>query len=121
MEVMEAEQHRDTRRVLRLFARYRWRLSAVIGLIVFSAGLGMISPFLLRAVLDTALPERDGKLLTELVAGMIGIAIATAAISVWQTYISNVIGQRVMHDLRAAVYRHLHRMSLAFFKRNPNG
>ena len=52
---------------------------------------------------------------------MIGIAIATAAISVWQTYISNVIGQRVMHDLRAAVYRHLQRMSLAFFTRTRTG
>jgi ATP-binding cassette subfamily B protein len=123
MEVMhpEPEPHRDTRRVLRLFARYRWRLSAVIGLIVFSSGLGMISPFLLRSVLDTALPKRDGTLLSELVGGMIGIAIATAAISVWQTYISNVIGQRVMHDLRAAVYRHLQRMSLAFFTRTRTG
>ncbi len=122
MEVMtESEPTRDVRRVLRLFARYRLRLSSVIGLIVFSAGLSMISPFLLRAVLDTALPRRDGALLTELVAGMIAIAVATAAISVWQTYISNVIGQRVMHDLRAAVYRHLQRMSLAFFTRTRTG
>jgi ATP-binding cassette subfamily B protein len=121
MEVMDQTPNRDTRRVVSLFARYRARLAAVIGLIVFSSGLGMISPFLLRSVLDTALPRRDGTLLTELVAGMIGIAIATAAISVWQTYISNVIGQRVMHDLRAAVYRHLQRMSLAFFTRTRTG
>ena len=52
---------------------------------------------------------------------MIVIAIATGAIGVWQTYISNVIGQRVMHDLRAAVYRHLQRMSLAFFTRTRTG
>src|SRR5205807_817725 len=104
-----------------LFAPYRVRLAAVIGLIVFSSGLGIISPFLLRAVLDTALPERNGALLTELVLGMIGISIATAAITVWQTYISNVIGQRVMHDLRAAVYRHLQKMSLAFFTRTRTG
>ncbi len=81
----------------------------------------MISPFLLRAVLDTALPHRDGALLTELVGGMIVIAVVTAAISVWQTYISNVIGQRVMHDLRARVYEHLQRMSLAFFTRTRTG
>ena len=92
-----------------------------MGLIVFSAGIAMISPFLLRGILDTALPERNGALLTELVAGMIVIAIATGAIGVWQTYISNVIGQRVMHDLRAAVYRHLQRMSLAFFTRTRTG
>jgi len=52
---------------------------------------------------------------------MIAIAIIGAALSVWQTYISNIVGQRVMHDLRAAVYRHLQRMSLAFFTRTRTG
>ncbi len=120
-ELMDPERKRDRRRIMALFTPYRVRLAAVMALIVFGAGLGMISPFLLRAILDTALPERNGTLLTELVLGMIGIAIATAAINVWQTYISNVIGQRVMHDLRAAVYRHLQRMSLAFFTRTRTG
>ena len=119
--LMDPARTRDNRRILRLFVPYRWRLLAVMGLIVFSAGIAMISPFLLRGILDTALPERNGALLTELVAGMIVIAIATGAIGVWQTYISNVIGQRVMHDLRAAVYRHLQRMSLAFFTRTRTG
>src|SRR5438270_1534318 len=119
--LMDPARERDRGRVLRLFAPYRWRRAAVMGLIVFSSGVAMISPFLLRAVLDTALPERDGALLSELVAGMILIAIATGAISVWQTYIANVIGQRVMHDLRTSVYRHLQRMSLAFFTRTRTG
>ena len=119
--LLDPERQRDTHRIVALFAPYKARLGAVIALIVISAGLGMISPFLLRAVLDTALPDRNGPLLTELVLGMIAIAIVTAAITVWQTYISNVIGQRVMHDLRAAVYRHLQRMSLAFFTRTRTG
>jgi ATP-binding cassette subfamily B protein len=119
--LMDATRPRDRGRILGLFRPYRVRLAAVIGLIVGSAGLSMISPFLLRSVLDTALPHRDGTLLTELVLGMIGIAVATGAIGVWQTYISNVIGQRVMHDLRAAVYQHLQRMSLAFFTRTRTG
>ncbi len=119
--LMDPERRRDPHRILALFAPYRVRLAAVMGLIVFASGLGVISPFLLKAVLDTALPERNGPLLTELVLGMIGISIATAAITVWQTYISNVVGQRVMHDLRAAVYRHLQRMSLAFFTRTRTG
>src|ERR1700761_5196282 len=119
--LMDPDRKRDPHRIMALFAPYRARLAAVIGLIVFSSGLGIISPFLLRAVLDTALPQRDGALLTILALGMIGISIATSAIGVWQTYISNVIGQRVMHDLRAAVYRHLQRMSLAFFTRTRTG
>jgi ATP-binding cassette subfamily B protein len=52
---------------------------------------------------------------------MIGITVATTVFGVWQTYISNSIGQRVMHDLRAAVYQRLQRMSLAFFTRTRTG
>ncbi|MGI8864826.1 MAG: ABC transporter ATP-binding protein [Solirubrobacteraceae bacterium] len=118
---MDPGRERDRGRVLALFRPYRARLGAVVALIIFSSGLSMVSPFLLRSVLDTALPHRNGGLLTELVLGMIGISIATGAISVWQTYISNVIGQRVMHDLRTKVYRHLQRMSLAFFTRTRTG
>jgi ATP-binding cassette subfamily B protein len=118
---MDPERPRDRHRILALFAPYRVRLGAVVALIVGSSGLSMVSPFLLRAVLDDALPHRNGTLLTELVLGMIGIAIATGATGVWQTYISNTIGQRVMHDLRTAVYRHLQRMSLAFFTRTRTG
>ena len=59
----------DLRRIAALFGPYRARLGAVLGLIALSAGLGMVSPFLLREVLDTAIPERDTELLTALVAG----------------------------------------------------
>jgi ATP-binding cassette, subfamily B, bacterial len=111
----------DLRRVARLFRPYRARLSVVLALIAVSAGLGMISPFLLRAILDTAIPDQNTGLLTELVAGMVGIAIATGVIGVGQTWLSNLVGQRVMHDLRSAVYRHLQRLSLAFFTRTRTG
>jgi ATP-binding cassette subfamily B protein len=111
----------NLRRALALFRPYRPRLAAVLGLIVVSAVLGMLSPFLLRAVLDTALPEQDNALLTALVGGMIAIAVLTGVLGVYQTLISNQVGQRVMHDLRAAVYRHLQRLSLAFFTRTRTG
>jgi ATP-binding cassette, subfamily B, bacterial len=108
-------------RVARLFRPYRLRLAAVLALIFVSAGLGMVSPFLLKEVLDTAIPERDTALLGALVGGMVGIAIATGVIGVGQTWLSNLVGQRVMHDLRSDVYRHLQRMSLAFFTRTRTG
>jgi ATP-binding cassette subfamily B protein len=110
-----------TRRVLALFAPYRGRLAAVLGLIFVSAGLGMVSPFLLRDVLDHAIPEKDQTELLWLVGGMIAISIVTGAIGVGQALLSNVVGQKVMHDLRAAVYRHLQRLSLAFFTRTRTG
>jgi ATP-binding cassette subfamily B protein len=119
--LMDPSRERDRHRILRLFSPYRRRLASVLFLIVISSGLGMVSPFLLRATLDQGIFQHKTTLLTELVLAMIAIAIATAAFSVWQTYLSNSIGQRVMHDLRAAVYRHLQRMSLAFFTRTRTG
>jgi ATP-binding cassette subfamily B protein len=109
------------RRVGRLFAPYKLRLGSVLGLIVVSAGLGVVSPFLLREILDTAIPERDQTLLAWLVGGMIGISIVTGVLGVGQTWLSNVVGQRVMHDLRSEVFRHLQRLSLAFFTRTRTG
>jgi ATP-binding cassette subfamily B protein len=111
----------ETRRIASLFRPYRLRLTTVLALIGLSAGISMISPFLLREVLDKAIPERDTVLLTWLVGGMIVISIATGALGVAQTWLSNLVGQRVMHDLRAAVYRHLQRLSLAFFTRTRTG
>jgi ATP-binding cassette subfamily B protein len=109
------------RRIMRLFRPHRRTLGSVLGLIVVSAGLGMVSPFLLRGILDTAIPQNDTGLLTLLVAGMVVISILTGVLGVGQTYLSNLVGQRVMHDLRAAVYRHLQRLSLAFFTRTRTG
>jgi ATP-binding cassette, subfamily B, bacterial len=119
--LLDPSRERDRGRILRLFRPYRWRLASVLGLIVFSSGLSMLNPFLLRAVLDKGIFKHEHTLLSELVLAMIAIAIATAAFSVWQTYLSNSIGQWVMHDLRAAVYARLQMMSLAFFTRTRTG
>jgi ATP-binding cassette, subfamily B, bacterial len=113
--------HVSLRRIGRLFGPYRARLSALLVLIFLAAGLGVISPFLLREIINTAYPNHDTKLLTELVGGMIALSIITSVIGVAQTWISNQVGQRVMHDLRAAVYAHLQRMSLAFFTHTRTG
>jgi ATP-binding cassette, subfamily B, bacterial len=111
----------DLARIGALFRPYRLRLATVLLLIGVSAGLGMVSPFLLRAVLDRAIPAADSTLLVLLVAAMIAIAVATGVLGVGQTLLSNTVGQRVMHDLRSAVYRHLQRLSLAFFTRTRTG
>jgi ATP-binding cassette subfamily B protein len=111
----------NLRRIFPLFRPYRARLSAVCALIVFSAAIGVISPFLLRQVLDVAIPDDNVGLLTVLVAGMVAIPIITGVIGVYQTLLSNQVGQSVMHDLRTQVYRHLQRLSLAFFTRTRTG
>src|SRR3954468_13021351 len=111
----------NSRRIARLFKPYRARLSVVLALIALSAVISLASPFLLRQILDHAIPAQDKKQLTLLVAGMIGVSIATGALGVAQTWLSNVVGQRVMHDLRRRVYRHLQRLPLAFFTRTRTG
>jgi ATP-binding cassette, subfamily B, bacterial len=111
----------NLRRILRLFRPYRLKLGAVSALIVLSAILGAASPFLLVEVFDVAIPEQREGLLSVLVVGMIAIAVFTGALGVVQTLLSNQVGQRVMHDMRASVYRHLQRLSLAFFTRTRTG
>jgi ATP-binding cassette, subfamily B, bacterial len=107
-------------RIGRLFQPYKVRLSGVLVLIVLSAGLGVVPAFLLKRVLE-AISANDTRALSLSAAGIIVIAIVTGALGVVQTLLSNQVGQRVMHDLRAAVFRHLQRLSLAFFTRTRTG
>src|ERR1700759_4155598 len=118
---MDPTRERDRGRILALFRPYRVRLTVVMVMIIISAGVSMLNPFLIRDTLNEGLGQHNAPLLTELVLAMIGVALFPNATSVWQTYLSNVVGQRVMHDLRASVYRHLQRMSLAFFTLTRTG
>jgi ATP-binding cassette, subfamily B, bacterial len=110
----------NLRRIGPLFKPYRRRLSVLLGLIVVSAGLGVLPAFLLRRVL-IAIQQHDTHAVSWNAAGIIAIAIAAGVLGVIQTLFSNQVGQRVMHDLRAAVFRHLQRLSLAFFTRTRTG
>jgi ATP-binding cassette, subfamily B, bacterial len=112
------------RRIVRLFRPYRLRLSWLLTMILVSAALGVVPPFLLRDLLNNVLAKGqalDTHRLALLVAGMVAIPVVTQAMGVAQTWQSNLVGQQVMHDLRAAVYRHLQRLSLAFFTRTRTG
>ena len=110
----------NVRRIGGLFGPYRVRLSGLLLLIVVSAGLGVVPAFLLKRVLE-AIARNDTSSLSLNAGGMIAIAVATGALGVMQTLLSNQVGQRVMHDLRAAVFRHLQLLSLAFFTRTRTG
>ncbi|MFR9801092.1 ABC transporter ATP-binding protein [Pseudonocardia sp. RS010] len=119
----EKQQAREVslRRIGRLFTPYRGPLTLVVTIIVASSVVGMASPFLLREVLDVALPNRDVPLLAWLVGGMVAVAAVTAALGVVQTWISTRVGQQVMHRLRTDVFAHLQRQSLGFFTRTRTG
>ncbi|MEU8421300.1 ABC transporter ATP-binding protein [Micromonospora sp. NPDC048835] len=109
------------RRIGRLFTPHRPALAAVTAIIVVSSVIAMASPFLLRAVIDRALPQGDVPLLVWLVLGMVAVAAVTSALGVVQTWISTQVGQRVMHRLRTDVFSHLQRQSLGFFTRTRTG
>ncbi|MFF0474691.1 ABC transporter ATP-binding protein [Streptomyces sp. NPDC004284] len=115
------EEPAQVRRILRLFHPYRARL-ALVGLLVGAASLvSVASPFLLREILDVAIPQGRTGLLSLLALGMIATAVLTSVFGVLQTLISTTVGQRVMHDLRTGVYEQLQRMPLAFFTRTRTG
>ncbi len=119
--LMDPSRQRDGRRILSLFRPYRAKLIWVCCLIGLSAALSMLNPFLLRSALDNGILKHHLTTLWETTAGMVVVAFISNAFSVWQTYGSNQVGQRVMHDLRVGVYDRLQRMSLAFFTRTRTG
>ncbi|WP_433520704.1 ABC transporter ATP-binding protein [Nocardia pseudovaccinii] len=109
------------RRIVRLFRPYRARLALVAALVGLSSLVALASPFMLRGILDDALPHGRTGLLTALAAGMVAVAVLTSIFGVLQTYISTAVGQEVMHDLRSAVYAQLQRMPLSFFTTTRTG
>jgi ATP-binding cassette, subfamily B, bacterial len=109
------------RRVAGLFRPHAVPVGVVVVLIVVSSVIALASPFLLRLVIDRALPQRDVGLLVLAVAGMVAVAAGTALLGVVQTWLSTTVGQRVMHGLRTAVFTHLQRQSPAFFTRTRGG
>ncbi|GAA1032590.1 MULTISPECIES: ABC transporter ATP-binding protein [Amycolatopsis] len=117
----DEEEQAPFRRIAGLFRPHRRALAGLCVLLVVQAGLGVASPFLLREMLDTALPHRDALLVSLLATGMIAAALGSAALSVRTTGLSNTIGQRVMNELRVSVYSHLQRMSLGFYTRTKTG
>ena len=107
------------------FRPYSGRVVVVGLLIMITAGLGVVNPVLIQVVFDNALfPEGRGpdlRLLWTLGAVMGGITVVTGVLGIVQTYLTNVIGQRVMRDLRDTLYRHLQSLSLGFFTGTRTG
>ncbi len=110
-----ASTHVSLRRVLGLFRPYRTRILGVVVLMMAASAAGLLSPFLLRAIIDKALPRADLGLLEFLVAGLVAIAIVSAGLGTIQVIMSVRIGQAILHDLRVKVYSHLQSLPLGFF------
>ncbi|MGO1975253.1 MAG: ABC transporter ATP-binding protein [Propionibacteriaceae bacterium] len=109
------------RRIAALFRGHRRQVATVMALIITSSVVSLASPFLLRSVLDDAIPHQDVRLLVLLVAGMLAVAVVTAIIGLAQTWISTTMGQHIMHGLRTRLFAHLQRQSMGFFTRTRGG
>jgi ATP-binding cassette subfamily B protein len=112
------------RRVVGIFKPYRRTVYAVGLLILVTSGLGVINPLLIKVIFDRALFPPGGPrlgLLWVLVGLMFAIPIVSGLLGIWQTYLSNLVGQRVMQDLRNSLYAHLQRMHLRFFTSTRTG
>ncbi|WP_333815788.1 ABC transporter ATP-binding protein [Tabrizicola sp.] len=116
-----AARHVSMRRVLVLFSPYRHQIAAVIGLMIFASAIGLAGPFLLRAIIDVALPQHNLGLLLWLAGGMIAAALVSAGIGAAQVVMSARIGQSILHDLRVRLYAHLQTLSLRFFTGTRTG
>ena len=113
------------RRTVGIFTPY-WTVIAFVGLLILvTAGIGVANPLLIRVVFDSALFPQEGRpdlnLLWVLGGVMAGITVVGGLLGVWQTYLTNRIGQRVMQDLRERLYRHLQKQPLSFFTDTRTG
>jgi len=112
---------RTLRRITAFFRPYRLQVAVVVVAILATSLLGLINPILLKLLIDDALPNRDFGRLNLYVGLMIALPIVNGLIGIGQSYLNNAIGQRVMQDLRAALYSHLQRMPLRFFTETKTG
>ncbi len=108
-------------RIAALFKPHKITIAVVVLLISFASVIGLAQPFLIRAIIDDALPHQDTVLLAWLAGALVAVAAATAAIGVVQTWMATKMGQKVMHTLRTKLFAHLQAQSLGFFTRTRSG
>jgi len=108
-------------RMYRYFRPYWRQALLVVGCILLFAGFGVLSPLLIRELVDRALPQGDGLLLNWLVLGMIGLALVQGLIGVLNTWLNAQIGTGVMTDLRNQLFQHLQKLPISFYATTKTG
>jgi ATP-binding cassette, subfamily B, bacterial len=112
-------------RIGELFLPHRTALILTAVLVMVSAGLSVLPPLLTKSAFDLGLFPPDGRpdvpVLVEIVSLMVLIYVSSAALGVWQTWLTATVGNKVMGALRVKLFRHLQRMELAFFTHTKTG
>jgi ATP-binding cassette subfamily B protein len=109
------------RRVWWFLRPYRLKLALYLTVIVATAGVGALPPLLVKGLIDSAIPHRNLSEVDLFAAGMVGLALATTALSLLNRWFASVIGEGIIYDLRVALFDHVQRMPVAFFTRTQTG
>ncbi len=109
------------RRVLRLARPYRAQLIGFVVTVILAAVISAVPPLILRALIDTAIPEKDRGLVGLLAFGAVFLAILNAALTLVQRYYSARIGEGLIFDMRTALFDHVQHQPLSFFTRTQTG
>ena len=108
-------------RVLRYGVPYRFHIAGMLLLILLHSGLALVSPLILRDLIDRTLPNKDLNRLGLLSLALLFLPLATGIMGVIQRRLNAAVGEGVIYDLRVALYAHLQRMSLRFFTNTKVG
>ena len=109
------------RRVLAYSRPYWGRIVVMLVIILTTTGLGLLTPLILRDLIDNTLPAHNIPRLNLLAAGLVVIPLATGGLNVIQRKINAAVGEGVIYDLRVSLFEHLQRMSLRFFTHTKTG
>ncbi len=110
-----------TRRILSFALPYRRILIIFLGAVVVDAVVAAINPLILRAIIDKGILAKNSQLVVTLAMVAAGLAIFDAGLSLIERRISAKIGESLIYDMRAKVFRHIQSMPLAFFSRTQTG
>jgi len=107
---------------LLVYARpYHALMYGAFALLCVEGGIQVVGPLLTRRVIDVAVPAHDVRIVA-ICTGIYFLALVTEFITSYlQTWLTSLLGQRVMRDLRMEIFRHLQRLSVTYFDRNPVG
>jgi ATP-binding cassette subfamily B protein len=108
-------------RVLALFRPYKWKAVGVLLILVVISLLGIVNPVMLKLIIDHGILQHKLHLLLIYVGIMVITPVISTGLGVWQTYLNAVVGQRMMQDLRVALYTHLQSLPLRFFTGTRTG
>ncbi len=109
------------RRILTFVRPYRRMLALFLVIVVIDAVVGAANPLLYREIIDKGILGGNAGLIVWLAVLVAGLALADAALTLVQRYISSLVGEGLIYDMRTRVFDHVQRMPLAFFTRTQTG